>query len=61
MTVLDETEEAGCTVSDLRVALTGRNIDVVDEINLELRPGRPPRAPPCSPTRGAARSSSAAP
>ena len=52
MTVLDETEEAGCTVSDLRVALTGRNIDVVDEINLE---------PPCSPTRGAARSSSAAP
>ena len=39
MTVLDETEEAGCTVSDLRVALTGRNIDVVDEINLELRPG----------------------
>ena len=39
MTLLDETEEAGCTVSDLRVALTGRNIDVVDEINLELRPG----------------------
>jgi peptide/nickel transport system ATP-binding protein len=39
MTVLDETEEAGCTVADLRVALTGRNIDVVDEINLELRPG----------------------
>jgi peptide/nickel transport system ATP-binding protein len=31
--------EAGCTVSDLRVALTGRNLDVVDEINIELRPG----------------------
>ena len=31
--------EAGCTVSDLRVALTGRGLDVVDEINLELRPG----------------------
>ena len=31
--------EAGCTVSDLRVALTGRDLDVVDEINIELRPG----------------------
>src|SRR6185312_14323031 len=31
--------EAGCTVSDLRVALTGRGLDVVDEINIELRPG----------------------
>ncbi len=31
--------EAGCVVSDLRVALTGRNLDVVDEINIELRPG----------------------
>ena len=29
----------GCVVSDLRVALTGRNLDVVDEINIELRPG----------------------
>lgn len=29
----------GCTVTDLRVALTGRGIDVVDEINLDLRPG----------------------
>src|SRR6478609_4022433 len=32
-------QAAGCTVSDLRVALTGSNIDVVDEINIELRPG----------------------
>src|SRR5436305_14597050 len=39
MTVLDQQEEAGCTVSDLRVALTGRGLGVVDEINLELRPG----------------------
>ncbi len=31
--------EAGCTVSDLRVALIGRDLDVVDEINIELRPG----------------------
>jgi len=31
--------EAGCTIADLRVGLTGRNFDVVDEINLELRPG----------------------
>ncbi|MFP5347431.1 MAG: ATP-binding cassette domain-containing protein, partial [Actinomycetes bacterium] len=31
--------DAGCTVSDLRVALSGRDLDVVDEINLELRPG----------------------
>jgi len=31
--------DEGCVVSDLRVALTGRGIDVVDEINLELRPG----------------------
>jgi peptide/nickel transport system ATP-binding protein len=38
MTVVDETE-AGCVVTDLRVALTGRDIDVVDEINIELRPG----------------------
>jgi peptide/nickel transport system ATP-binding protein len=33
------TEETGCVVTDLRVALTGRDIDVVDEINIELRPG----------------------
>src|SRR3954447_7082566 len=39
MTVLDETEEAGCVVTDLRVALTGTALDVVDEINIELRPG----------------------
>jgi peptide/nickel transport system ATP-binding protein len=32
--------EAGCTVSDLRVALTGHNnLDVIDEINVDLRPG----------------------
>jgi peptide/nickel transport system ATP-binding protein len=31
--------EAGCTVSDLRVALTGRDVDVVDEITIELRAG----------------------
>jgi peptide/nickel transport system ATP-binding protein len=31
--------EAGCSLSDLRVALTGSDIDVVDEITLELRPG----------------------
>ena len=31
--------EAGCTVSDLRVALTGSGLDVIDEINIELRPG----------------------
>ena len=36
----DTTDVAeGCVVSDLRVALTGRNLDVVDEINIELRPG----------------------
>ena len=42
MTILEKDTpdtEAGCTVSDLRVALTGRNLDVVDEINIELRPG----------------------
>src|SRR3954463_14019332 len=43
MTLLEQKDtadvEAGCVVSDLRVALTGRNLDVVDEINLELRPG----------------------
>ncbi|MDT7661721.1 MAG: peptide/nickel transport system ATP-binding protein ddpF [Pseudonocardiales bacterium] len=39
MTLTDENAEAGCTVSGLRVALTGRGLDVVDEINLELRPG----------------------
>src|SRR3954452_13355063 len=32
-------QAAGCTVSDLRVALTGSGLDVIDEINLELRPG----------------------
>ncbi len=32
-------ETAGCTVVGLRVALSGRGIDVVDEINIELRPG----------------------
>ncbi len=31
--------EAGCVVHDLRVGLTGTNLDVVDEINIELRPG----------------------
>jgi peptide/nickel transport system ATP-binding protein len=31
--------EAGCVVSDLRVALTGSGLDVIDEINIELRPG----------------------
>jgi peptide/nickel transport system ATP-binding protein len=30
---------AGCTLSDLRVALSGRDVDVVDEISLELRAG----------------------
>ena len=30
---------AGCTVANLRVALTGRGLDVVDEINIDLRPG----------------------
>ena len=40
MTFVD-TSQAGCTVTDLRVALTGRGLDVVDEINLELRPGAP--------------------
>src|SRR5919112_6887045 len=41
MSILEDTPdvEAGCTVSDLRVALTGRNLDVVDEISIELRPG----------------------
>ena len=42
MTILEKDTpdvEAGCTVSDLRVALTGRGLDVVDEINIELRPG----------------------
>jgi peptide/nickel transport system ATP-binding protein len=41
MSIVEETPdvEAGCTVADLRVALTGRNLDVVDEINIELRPG----------------------
>src|SRR5947209_8541513 len=39
MTLTGENTEAGCTVSGLRVALTGRGLDVVDEINLELRPG----------------------
>ncbi len=42
MTILEkDTPEstAGCTVADLRVALTGRGLDVVDEINIELRPG----------------------
>src|SRR3954467_5395531 len=42
MTILEKDTpdvEAGCTVADLRVALTGRDLDVVDEINLELRPG----------------------
>src|ERR1044072_9673977 len=34
-----DTSQAGCTVTDLRVALTGRCLDVVDEINIELRPG----------------------
>ena len=32
-------QTAGCTVSDLRVALTGTKLDVVDEINIDLRPG----------------------
>ncbi len=39
MTILDKASEAGATLSDLRVALTGRGLDVVDEINIELRPG----------------------
>ena len=42
MTILEKDTpdvEAGCTVADLRVALTGRDLDVVDEINIELRPG----------------------
>jgi peptide/nickel transport system ATP-binding protein len=30
---------AGCTLTDLRVALSGRDVDVVDEISLELRAG----------------------
>src|SRR3954466_7255498 len=34
-----DTSQAGCTVTDLRVALTGRGLDVIDEINIELRPG----------------------
>ena len=37
--LLDMNQTGGCTVSDLRVALTGTNLDVVDEINIELRPG----------------------
>ena len=37
--LLDMNQTAGCTVSDLRVALTGTNLDVVDEINIDLRPG----------------------
>ena len=32
-------QAAGCTVSDLRVALTGTKLDVVDEITIDLRPG----------------------
>src|ERR1700754_447895 len=39
MTILDKASEAGATLSDLRVALTGRGLDVVDEISIELRPG----------------------
>src|SRR6478735_1851490 len=42
MTLLEQNPpdvEAGCLVSDLRVALTGSGLDVIDEINIELRPG----------------------
>jgi peptide/nickel transport system ATP-binding protein len=42
MTILENdtgSTQAGCTVSGLRVALTGSGLDVIDEINLELRPG----------------------
>jgi peptide/nickel transport system ATP-binding protein len=39
VTVLDMNQTAGCTVSDLRVALTGTKLDVVDEITIDLRPG----------------------
>src|SRR6201995_3576131 len=42
MTILEDCaaeSTAGCTVSNLRVALTGRSLDVVDEINIDLRPG----------------------
>ncbi|MFV0458262.1 MAG: ABC transporter ATP-binding protein [Actinomycetales bacterium] len=37
--IKDERSETGCLVSDLRVALTGTGIDVVDEITVDLRPG----------------------
>ncbi len=33
------TGDAACTVEDLRVGLTGRHVDVVDDIDLVLRPG----------------------
>jgi peptide/nickel transport system ATP-binding protein len=32
-------EEAGCTLTDLRVALSGSDLDVVDGIDIELRAG----------------------
>src|ERR1700742_2211112 len=39
MTLTAENVEAGCTVSCPRGRLPRRGLDVVDEINLELRPG----------------------
>src|SRR5688572_23779631 len=39
MSILEKDAVAGCVLSDLRVALSGRDIDVVDEISIELRPG----------------------
>jgi peptide/nickel transport system ATP-binding protein len=39
MTTVEKDAGAGCTLSDLRVALAGSDVDVVDEISIELRPG----------------------
>jgi peptide/nickel transport system ATP-binding protein len=43
MSILEKDAVAGCVLSDLRVALSGRPdddpVDVVDEISIELRPG----------------------
>ncbi len=39
LTTAEVDPEAGCTISGLRVGLTGRGIDVVDNIDLVLHPG----------------------
>ncbi len=39
MSITDTTQEAVCTVQDLRVGLTGRDIDIVEEFDLSISPG----------------------